>query len=319
LYHVLVDDDFRGAYARTHAVKSRQELDGRNSGLYADFYDTAADKFNDQNWVPSSLSLPDVHPDFAESKLLNLTVTPVSGEQLKKKLSDARYKMVKVIADWEQSGNGAGQCVEEDNHYVFVDGDNRKSFLRERPPHVLYLWHISHTYGILQNVRQQLSSDSSCDGNNAPSVADSGTCKRGRSPNDDISKDIRRMATSINGLVDAAKCSIEAQSLELLSSRRHKLEESIKTLDDDIMEYELKLEEEELTRGRRVIYERALDKKKKEYNSKKEELDKVSNEIKEAQGNVQRQLFLNNHNNNDDTMSAMTESGRGTPQPQQNH
>ena len=32
------------------------------------------------------------------------------AEQFKKKLSDNRYKMVKVVADWERSGSGSGMA-----------------------------------------------------------------------------------------------------------------------------------------------------------------------------------------------------------------
>ena len=54
--------------------------------------------------------------------------------------------------------------------YEFWDGDNQKSFLRERPSHVLYLWHLSYTYKILNTIRQQLCSDSTTDGSSAPDV-----------------------------------------------------------------------------------------------------------------------------------------------------
>ena len=77
--------------------------------------------------------------------------------------------MVKVIADWERSGSGHGMInnlvddgdenegsMTEARVYEFIDGDDRKSFLHERPPHVLYLWHIAYTYDILHNVCQQL-------------------------------------------------------------------------------------------------------------------------------------------------------------------
>ena len=54
--------------------------------------------------------------------------------------------------------------------YEFVDGDDRKSFLCERPAHVLYLWHLAYKYDILHTVRQQLQSGSSIDGDAGPSV-----------------------------------------------------------------------------------------------------------------------------------------------------
>ena len=90
--------------------------------------------------------------------------------------------MVKLILDWERSGAGAGMVndmIDEDDNsqgttqqyeYEFLDGDDWKSFLRERPPHVLYLWHLAHKYGILRTVRQQLEGSSSVDGINVPNV-----------------------------------------------------------------------------------------------------------------------------------------------------
>ena len=123
-----------------------------------------ADKFNDKDWVPCSLTLPEVHDDFAESKLLGLAVQPVDAEHLQKKLSDAHCKMVKVIADWQKSGGGGGQPVDDDGPHDFMDGDDRKNFLRERPSHVLHSWHLSHTHGILKTVHQQSTDSASVDG-----------------------------------------------------------------------------------------------------------------------------------------------------------
>ena len=54
--------------------------------------------------------------------------------------------------------------------YEFLDGDDRKSFVRESPAHVLYLWHLTHQYGILTKVRQQLHGNFVIDGTNALSV-----------------------------------------------------------------------------------------------------------------------------------------------------
>ena len=71
------------------------------------------------------------------------------------------------MADWEMSGSGRGMVknlqsstnnddddTSEDNDgrkqsqmevYESWGGDNQKSFLRERPSHVLYLWQLSYT------------------------------------------------------------------------------------------------------------------------------------------------------------------------------
>ena len=162
LYHTSVDSNTRWAFGEAYAVKMREELDGRNSGLYKSFYEKAVEKFNDKDWIPNSIVFPDLHEDFEKSKPLPLNVAPITAEQFKKKLTDNRYKMVKVIADWERSGSGRGMVknlqgstsnndddTSDDNDgrkqsemevYEFWDGDNWKSFLQERPSHVLYLW-----------------------------------------------------------------------------------------------------------------------------------------------------------------------------------
>ena len=142
--------------------------------------------------------------------------------------------MVKVITDWEHSGSGHGiinNLVDngDDNEgnttearvYEFINGDDRKSFLQERPPHVLYLWHIAYTYDILHTVRQQLRSDCISEGLHAPSVA---STKRKKSPesNDpsvtttNLSDNIQQIADSINGLVGVVKQSQTNQQVDFL-------------------------------------------------------------------------------------------------------
>ena len=99
MYHVLIDDELRAALTQAFTVKTREELDGRNSGMFKSYYEQAAKKFNNKDWVPASLSLPDLHDDFAESKMLVLNVMPITPEFFQRKFADARYKMIKVIAD----------------------------------------------------------------------------------------------------------------------------------------------------------------------------------------------------------------------------
>ena len=160
--------------------------------------------------------------------------------------------MAKLIADWERSSAGAGMV---DNHvddnddnddgepmeYEFIDGDDRKSFLRERPPHILYLWHLMHKYGILQNVRQQLVGCSSVDGPHAPDV-DTTLKKRKQSISDSgrIVKNMEQIADSINGLVDVARKSHETQQINMLYRQQKELEDEIGTLEVHCMDIELR-------------------------------------------------------------------------------
>ena len=92
-----------------------------------------------------------------------MNIAPLTPQQFQK-LNDNRYKMDKVISDWEQSGSGCRMLNNLDDNdkqtqeqvYEFVDGDGRKSFLHECPAHVIYLWHLAYKYDILHTVRQQI-------------------------------------------------------------------------------------------------------------------------------------------------------------------
>ena len=142
--------------------------------------------------------------------------------------------MVKVIADWERSSAGAGMVnnIAEDEldkqamqtQHEFLDSDDRKSFLRECLAHVLYLWHLTHQYGILTKVRQQLHGDFVIDGTNAPSVDTLGRKRKHTLSSTDpsisdsrrIMKNMEQIADSINSLVGVARQSQQTQQINIL-------------------------------------------------------------------------------------------------------
>ena len=146
---------------------------------------------------------------------------------------------------------------------------------------MLYLWHLAKTYGILQTVRQQLTAENSVDGNSAPSVASASSRKRKAASEEtethkQLGNNIREMTQSIQGLVTIA-------TVEMLYRRREKLEEVLRSLDSMIIDYELKLVEDELSSSRRAIFERALHKKQTEYDTVKGELADIVKAIEEKE------------------------------------
>jgi hypothetical protein len=152
LYHVIVVDDLRDKFSELYVVRTREQIDARNSVVSGpDFFTMAAEKFNDGNWSSESLPIPDVHENFSESKLLPLRVPPISADDFKRQFVDCRGRLVAMIARWKQSGSGANmkkfsddeEGMTEDEIYEFKDGDDRKAFLNKDPPHILYLWHLS--------------------------------------------------------------------------------------------------------------------------------------------------------------------------------
>ena len=135
LYHTLTDDSLQAEFAHSFCVKTTEELDGSKSGFFSNYYEMAANKFSDKGWIPYSIALPDLHPGFTLSKKLYLNVSLITGKKLQDKLTSAQYKMVKVINDWERSGEGHGMAVEDlegEGVYKFINRDDRKNFLKER-------------------------------------------------------------------------------------------------------------------------------------------------------------------------------------------
>ena len=206
--------------------------------------------------------------------------------------------MVKVIADWERSGSGSGMSRTllqgrnnndeydsignsenvqlEHNIYEFWDGDNRKSFLRERPSHILYLWHLAYKYDILNAVRQQIRNEFTADGSSTPNV---GSVRKRKSPpgsNDPsvitngLSDNIQQIAASINGLVGVARQSQQTQEIQMLHVCRKELEDTIEYLEASSMEMEMKSCDK--TGTKKKLLGKALLKKKKDLKMRQNEL-----------------------------------------------
>lgn len=78
LYHTLNDDEVQGHLLKQFDSKDRYKLDARNSVVRdMDFYEIAAEKFNNIYWVPTSLRLPHSHSDFSELIELPMKYHPI--------------------------------------------------------------------------------------------------------------------------------------------------------------------------------------------------------------------------------------------------
>ena len=119
LYECACHDDARQALLVKDLCMDRQQLDARNSEHRPKTFDeVVADLFNDPEFVPSSDALPELHSSFTESIDLPFSAmpgqTPITPEQVKSKLADARCKLMKIINRWERSGNGFGQLRDDE-------------------------------------------------------------------------------------------------------------------------------------------------------------------------------------------------------------
>ena len=138
LYCCLYDDRTRPYFNSKDDVMNRQELDARNNNERPlTLYEFIAELFNDPDNTYTIEAKPDLHPTFAEPITVGYDLMPrdIDADEAKKRLADARAKLMRIIANWERSGNGFGQREETDEQYGHMeeeqleDGDNRASFL----------------------------------------------------------------------------------------------------------------------------------------------------------------------------------------------
>ena len=97
----------------------------------------------------------------------------ITGGHCKDKLADSKVKMLKVMNNWELSGNGEGNrnLVDEDAEWITLDStdanfgaytrnqykdDNRKDFLSQFGPEILYAWKLFDINEIRQSVLSTL-------------------------------------------------------------------------------------------------------------------------------------------------------------------
>jgi len=125
LYHAIICDmDMEKAFVNHHKTMSCSELDGRNNSEKCSptFYELLADKYNDSNFVLTSIAM-DVHSNFNHSMLLSLDgcLQNVTSEQIKECFKDTETKLNIILAQYEQSGMGTGtlhamQCQNENDN-----------------------------------------------------------------------------------------------------------------------------------------------------------------------------------------------------------
>ena len=119
---------------------TRYEFDGRNSNTSEpDFYDRFTEEFNNQSFVPMSRVLPDLHYQFAVSTKLPLTDYLMTPDKAKALITSMKPRIARIVADYEQSGNGDGmrRSDNDDNDDDIggsdltncVGGDNCGAFL----------------------------------------------------------------------------------------------------------------------------------------------------------------------------------------------
>ena len=154
----MLSDEVKSLYRASQDLLTRGALKNRNSVLKViDFYDKVAEVFNDTDVVPETEELPNLHPEFTESKKLNLNEYRMSRETAKEIITTVHPLLATMMSNYELSGNGAGQRSSRNEDYgcvdlsLYVAGYDRASFLFNLfSSFLLYWWQKLDGEGFVQ-------------------------------------------------------------------------------------------------------------------------------------------------------------------------
>jgi hypothetical protein len=190
--HLFYDTNIATAFKRSQSTLSRYELDARNSSSKApDFFDLAVSKFNNPEWVPHTLPFPDLHDDYVSSYPLPLRSYVLSRNKAKDILSKQRAKLIKIIDNYNLSGNGAfqkksdAQSSENFDIEETLDGTDRKNFLAHDSTDLLYWWETLEQVQVLDYL---IGLTPSLEGDMLESLDKEPHAKRSKKDNDNVEK-----------------------------------------------------------------------------------------------------------------------------------
>jgi hypothetical protein len=111
----VVDDSIIDKYTNRDMVQTeRMEIKNRNSPVREEnVWEKIAKLWNDEEFEPHTLILPDIHPyEFQTSELFNFDkarrLSPATPSKVKDKLSLMTRALRRCIDNWERSGRREG-------------------------------------------------------------------------------------------------------------------------------------------------------------------------------------------------------------------
>ena len=170
--------DLRLAYSLSQTGSNREMLDAGETHM-SKFLQLLVHYFNDPSLEVSTPCQPSLHYSFAEPIACNKGEFELTEMKAKKLISDSRRYLTTMINDWEKSGNGSNQRLDDsDDDLVFdlwgrfvpetCDGDDRANFLRHLPHYWLMVWHLCDEGDLLRFTCAQLRDDHTASSLSAP-------------------------------------------------------------------------------------------------------------------------------------------------------
>ena len=129
--------------------------------MKTDVWHLLAHKWNDKDFAPEIMSLPQLHTEFTLPDFILhsevAALTPATANKIEDKWASMILEMNHCIANWQKSGQGEGGIEDIDNAEDQVFGSlanpcqhaiaSHQSFFSDRQLYLLYLWEMLEWHG----------------------------------------------------------------------------------------------------------------------------------------------------------------------------
>ena len=123
-YACLMDrEEIYAAFLLSQNYLTRSKINARMPGAGAKFLELAISTLNDADWVPETMIVSGLHPDF------HVRISCPKGEyewtieKLKKYENDLRRNLTDMIRRYERSGAGSNQATHDDSDSGIDESD----------------------------------------------------------------------------------------------------------------------------------------------------------------------------------------------------
>ncbi|KAI2489342.1 hypothetical protein MHU86_25255 [Fragilaria crotonensis] len=207
----LTEDDIKAAFLRRADTRTRHQLDARNSDVRPPTaFELIADRWNDEHFNPIA-AVSECHEDFSVPTNCGhsqvVTLMRATPQKVEDTLASIRSSLLRIIQNWERSGQGEGgrhagtdddeeqdgrEESDDPEEFIIFDTSsvrfgslsrtsrsecalqNRAAFLCGKPSYLLYFWEVADRHQLLQSALQRLDDDvGASDASSAPSATSS--------------------------------------------------------------------------------------------------------------------------------------------------
>ena len=141
--------------------------------------------------------------------------------KIKEKLADMKTKLLTIKSNYERSGNGTGQMATDGQQQGLstptMDGADKKNFLKQEKPSLLYMWELFQESQILDHTLYRLGDSTGVNSDTQPRPT---TSRRGRSARDDAAarerEDVFRdhLSESLREIAETGRNQAEAAAVQ---------------------------------------------------------------------------------------------------------